>query len=117
MNTATDMYQMVATIVKARKSHKIWEQTHVERYADDDFYAFSRGNFLVALTNKKYQVSRKVTYQPFAEGQTVCNIFYSSDCLTVSGGALQIALNNGESKIYVVKGSSTQESENAFLME
>jgi alpha-amylase len=42
-----------------------------------------------------------VTYHPFSEGETVCNIFFpTTDCQTVSGG-VNVYLANGESKIYV----------------
>lgn len=42
-----------------------------------------------------------MTYHPFSEGETVCNIFFpTTDCQTVSGG-VNVYLANGESKIYV----------------
>jgi hypothetical protein len=42
-----------------------------------------------------------VTYTPFSEGETVCNIFYpTTDCQKVSNG-VNVTLSNGESKIYV----------------
>ena len=31
-------------------------------FADDDFYAFERGNVFMAFTNKRYNVHRTVTY-------------------------------------------------------
>lgn len=59
---------------------------------------------MVALANTNNSQSYKVTYHPFAEGETVCNIFYpTTDCQAVSGG-VQVNLSNGESKIYVPKG-------------
>lgn len=60
---------------------------------------------MVALTNSNNTQNFKVTYHPFTEGETVCNIFYpTTDCQTVSGG-VNVYLSNGESKIYVPKGS------------
>ena len=42
-----------------------------------------------------------MTYTPFSDGETVCNIFYpTTDCQKVSGG-VDVYLLNGESKIYV----------------
>ena len=42
-----------------------------------------------------------MTYHPFTEGETVCNIFNpTTDCQVVSGG-VNVTLANGESKIYV----------------
>lgn len=106
MNTQTDLYGYTAALVNARKTHQIWNQAHVERYVDDSFYAFSRGDLFVALTNSGNSLTRSVTYHPFAEGQTVCNVLFSGDCVTVSGGALHIALNNGEAKVFVPKSSA-----------
>jgi len=72
---------MVAKINSARKASQIWDQQHIQRYSDDTFYAFSRGEFLVAVTNSHDSQERQVTYQPFADGTTVCNIFYpTTDC-------------------------------------
>merc|ERR1712176_1450080 len=100
MNTSTDFYQLIAKVNAQRKASQIWNQQQVQRYADDTFYSYSRGKFLVALTNSGTQ-NRKVTYHPFDEGETVCNIFYpTTDCQQVSGGA-DVYLLNGESKIYV----------------
>jgi alpha-amylase len=106
MNTSSDLYQKIAKVNSARKAHKIWEQPHVQRYSDDHFYAFSRGEFLVALTNSTNQQHRTVTYQPFPNGTHVCNIFYpTTDCQTVNG-SVDVWLNNGESKIYVPSNSA-----------
>ena len=92
---------MIAKIHAQRKASEVWNSEQVERYVEDNFYAFSRGDFLVALTNTGNTKEIKVTYHPFTEGETVCNIFYpTTDCQTVSGG-VDVYLLNGESKIYV----------------
>jgi alpha-amylase len=101
MNTDSDVYKQMAKINSARKTMQIWNQQHLQRYSDDTFYAFSRGEFLVAVTNSHNDQQRDVTYQPFADGTTVCNIFYpTSDCQTVNG-KVNVYLSGGESKIYV----------------
>lgn len=42
-----------------------------------------------------------MTYSPFDDGETVCNIFYpTTDCQTTSNG-VAVYLSGGESKIYV----------------
>lgn len=81
MNTGSDFYKMIAKVNAQRKRSKIWNEQWVERYAAQNFYAFSRGKFLVCLTNNTNGQNYKVTYHPFTEGETVCNIFNSSDCL------------------------------------
>lgn len=104
MDTSTDLYQKIAKVHAARKAGAIWDHAYVERYMADDFFAFSRGKFLVALTNRSSgTISNKVTYHPFDEGERVCNIFNSSDCQNVSGG-VNVTLVNGEQKIYVPAG-------------
>ena len=103
MNTSSDLYQMIAKIHAQRKASEIWNQEFVERYVEDNFYAFSRGEFLVALTNQGNDKEIKVTYTPFQDGETVCNIFFpTSDCQTVQGG-VDVYLAGGEAKIYVPK--------------
>nr|AIG55673.1 secreted protein [Thraustotheca clavata] len=103
MDTSSDFYKLFKVVNAQRKKSKIWNQPWVERYSNPNFYSFSRGEFLVALTNSNDQQHFKVTYHPFKDGQVICNIFYpTSDCQTVNGG-VQVYLLNGESKIYVPK--------------
>ena len=52
MNTNSDIYKFTQAINKARKNHKIWEHSMDEKYVLDNLYAYSRGDFFVALTNK-----------------------------------------------------------------
>lgn len=106
MDRNSDGYKKIAAINAARKAHKIWEHPLEEKYVMDNFYAFARGDFLVALTNNHDQVQYTIPNAPFAEGTQVCNIFYpTSDCQTVQGGKVTVTLANGESKIYVPKSS------------
>ncbi len=100
----SDMYQFLAKINAARKRFQIWDQPQVERYVDSEFFAYSRGKFFVALTNKvSGTVQKYISYHPFSNGEVICNIFYpDTDCITVSG-AFNIYLLNGEVKIYTPK--------------
>ncbi|KDO27882.1 hypothetical protein SPRG_07154 [Saprolegnia parasitica CBS 223.65] len=103
LDTTSDLYKILSVVHRQRKKSQIWLSPWVERYAADNFYSFSRGAFLVALTNSNAQQHVKVTYHPFKDGDIVCNIFWpKDDCQTVAGG-VDIYLNNGESKIYVLK--------------
>lgn len=52
LDTSGYMYQFVATLNKARVEQKWWNEDHVERWADDSFYAFTRGKTLVAMSNQ-----------------------------------------------------------------
>ena len=107
MNTDSDIYKMTAAINKARKAHQIWNHALEEKYKLDNFYAFARGDFLVALTNSGNTLDQTVPNAPFADGTKVCNIFYpNDDCQTIQGGNINIHLENGESKIFVPANSS-----------
>ena len=98
------MYQYIAKVNAARKKYQIWSHSQVERYVDNIFYSYSRGQFLVCLTNQvSGTIQRFISYHPFSNGQVICNIFYpTTDCITVNNG-FNVYLLNGESKIYVPK--------------
>jgi alpha-amylase len=51
LNTQNPLYKYIATLVKVRKDNQVWNYPHIERWCDDRFYAFTRGNVLIALTN------------------------------------------------------------------
>ena len=81
MDTNSEIYKMTATINEARKAAQIWDSPLTELYVLDNFYAFARGEFVVALTNGKDEVNVSVPNAPFADGTTVCNIFNpDTDC-------------------------------------
>jgi len=103
-NTNHELYQFIKLLVGVRNSYQVWTQTQVQRYAWDNFYAFSRGTTLVCLTNSGgSSVTFSLSYIPYSEGQTVCNALASNDCATVSGGVLKVTLTNGLPKVYVPK--------------
>jgi len=103
-NTNNDLYTFIKNVVGFRKAHNIQSLAQVQRYSDDNFYAFTRGNAVfVATTNvgsNGPQITRNITYHPFAEGTKLCNLFYSSDCIMVTKGSFDIVLLHGESKIF-----------------
>ena len=98
-NTGTELYRLLGVTNKLRKSKKIWNYEVVQRYADDNFYAFTRGDVLACFTNTN-SLQRSITYHEFSEGTMLCNVLYDGDCVTVSGGA--ITINMGDyPKVYV----------------
>lgn len=69
MDRNSDMYGFLGKINAARKKMQIWNQPQVERYVDNQFYAYSRGKMLVAITNQVGgAVQRYITYHPFSTG-------------------------------------------------
>lgn len=99
------MYLYIATINSARKRMQIWNYDQVERYVDNEFFAYSRGKMFVATTNQVgKQVSKRISYHPFSTGDRICNIFYpETDCITVSSSGFDVYLSSGEAKIYIPK--------------
>lgn len=104
MNPNSAMYKFMTTIVQTRKKFHVWDYEQVERYVNDHFYAFSRGDVLVATTNTHATQNIDITYLPesYKEGTVVCNVFYpTQDCVSVKEGKLNVVLLDGEAKIYV----------------
>ena len=98
-NTNTNLYKILGIIHKLRQKEKIWNLTIVQRYADDNFYSFSRGNILTCFTNTK-GIKRTITYHSFEEGDKLCNVLNESDCVSVSGGKINIEMSDYP-KVYV----------------
>ncbi len=52
-------------------------RTQVQRYADDTFYAFTRGTTFVAMTNVGSggaTQQRTITYMDYPDGTRLCNL-------------------------------------------
>ena len=105
MDPTSVLYKFIQTAIYYRKEFQVWSKDYTERYVDDTHYFFSRERIFVATTNSDSYTETYVTYHPFNEGETVCNIFYKSDCVKIQGGSMKVDLNNGEAKIYVPKGA------------
>mmetsp|Transcript_11609 Transcript_11609/g.11990 ORF Transcript_11609/g.11990 Transcript_11609/m.11990 type:complete len:468 (+) Transcript_11609:23-1426(+) len=102
-NTNSDLYQFLKVLVNTRKQYGVSSTSQIQRYAWSDFYAFSRGDVLVCLTNSagSYTVTITVTYLPYSNGQKVCNVLDTSDCLTVTNNGLTVVMTGGLPKVYV----------------
>lgn len=101
-DTSSEMYKFIQTLVTTRKSHEISSQPQIQRYSSTNFYAFSRGDVLVCLTNSGgSDVSVTLTYIPYENGVTVCNALNMDDCITVTNGSLSVTMNGGLPKVYV----------------
>lgn len=103
LNTSSEMYNFVKTVVQFRKDMQIWKYDFVERYAADNFYAFSRGKALFAFSNSDNTQNYTVGYHPYNVGDIVCNAFHDIDCETVTSAGVSISLVGGEVKLYKPK--------------
>lgn len=104
-NTGTTTFKHVKAIMDLKKSSGFGREPQVQRYADDEFYAFSRGDVLIATTNvgtNGNAISRSVSYLPesYVDGTKLCNVLYSGDAVVVADGAVPVTLLHGESKVY-----------------
>lgn len=103
-DTNHELYKFIKTLVTTKKSLNLGTTAQIQRYASDNFYSFSRGSALVCLTNTGgSSITVGITYLPYTEGQTVCNVLSSNDCATVSGGVLTVTMSGGLPKVYLPK--------------
>ena len=92
-NTNSELYIIIGKVNNLRKRVKIWNYEIVQRYADDNFYAFTRGNALACFTNN-FSFQRKIIYHEFKENENLCNILDETDCVTMSNGNIIINMGN-----------------------
>ena len=98
-NTKSTLYQLLGKANALRKKVQIWNYAITQRYANDNFYAFTRGNVLACFTNVQSS-QYTITYHDFKDGDKLCNVLYDGDCVTVSGGAININMGDYP-KLYV----------------
>ena len=99
-NSNSNLYKILSKIHSLRKKEKIWNKPIVQRYADDNFYAFTRGNILACFTNSNRQ-KRTITYHNFKERDKLCNILVSDDCIFVKNNKINIIMGKYP-RIYVL---------------
>lgn len=103
-STASPLYSFLQNIITWRRQYQVWLYPQVERYVDSNIYAFTRGQVFIATTNvgsSGPQIIRQITYHPYSVGTRICNLFYPTDCVTVTASGFPVYLNNGESKVFV----------------
>lgn len=112
-DTSNDLFQAVSAMAKFRTSQgpSLYQSPQVERYADKQFYAFTRGMVFVAVSNigSGQSLSRSITFHPYKEGQKLVNVLDSSDTATVNGGSFTVNIQNGLPKVYHPMGTAQLE--------
>jgi len=111
MNTDSEIYQFLKALNTFRKNTHYYKHDQVQRYVDDHFYAFTRGDYLFAFTNSKETQSATITSHPYSEGTQLCNIFEKGDCVDVKDGEFTIELVGGEMKAYAPNLGEREEPE------
>ena len=97
--TNSEIYKLMKIANDVRRNYKIYDEDLVQRYADDYFYAYTRGNVLIAVSNVM-NLDRVISYHSFNEGDKLCNKLKDEDCVIVKVGKINIHMD-GEPKIYV----------------
>ena len=92
-DTSSTLYDLVARTNALRKKVNIWNFQIIQRYADHNFYAFTRGNVLACFTNVKSS-TKTLDYHGFNNGDKLCNVLYSGDCVTVTNGKITIKMGD-----------------------
>jgi alpha-amylase len=104
MNTESLTYNIISKLINFRKDRKLWKTKQVQRYADDEVYAFSRDDVLCLFTNTENYKERTLTYHPYKEGTKLCNLFNGQECIRVQNKKIKVTLG-GDYKVYVPKDS------------
>eukprot|EP01100_Stratorugosa_tubuloviscum_P000829 TRINITY_DN1186_c0_g1_i1.p1 TRINITY_DN1186_c0_g1~~TRINITY_DN1186_c0_g1_i1.p1 ORF type:complete len:461 (-),score=187.26 TRINITY_DN1186_c0_g1_i1:105-1487(-) len=99
-NSKSDLYLFLNSTIHYRKKYQVNNYSQIQRYSTHDFYAFTRGNTFVAITNQQYTLSYTITYHPYSEGTRLCNVLSTNDCVTVQNNSFKITMTNGLPKIY-----------------
>ena len=108
LNTDSEIYTFLKTILIFRQQTKFYEAEQVERLFDDKFYAFSRGNYFFAFTNSLEVQTRTISSHSYKEDTVLCNLFDGKDCAEVKNGEFQVSLMNKEVKILFPKESNEE---------
>lgn len=101
MDRSSEMYNFIKKLVTLRREQELWNKPQIQRYSDENFYAFTRDNILALFTNSDTFLNRSITYHSFSEGTKLCNIFdMTGDCIYVTGGKIDITIM-GDMKVYI----------------
>jgi alpha-amylase len=111
MRTESETYHFLKTMNTFRKNSQFYAFDQIQRYSNDAFYAFSRGDYFFAFTNSLDTQSRSINFHSYPEGTLLCNIFYEKDCVEVKNGEFPIVLINGEVKILVPSQSDQEKAQ------
>jgi len=100
MHTDSDIYGFLKTINRVRKDSEFYKYEQIQRFSDDSFYAFSRGDHLFVFTNSLGSQTRTITSHSYSDGTQLCNVLQRGDCVEVKNGEFSVTLINGEVKIF-----------------
>ena len=92
-DTSTELYKIIGKINNLRKKVNIWNYDVVQRYWEDHFYSFTRGNVLACFSNNEGGSYLIENYE-FSNGDKLCNVLLDDDCVIVTDNKIQIIMGN-----------------------
>jgi alpha-amylase len=100
-NKQSDIYKMIKIANNIRKLFKIYDYDFVKRYADQHYYAFTRGKVLIVISDGTPDENIiEITKHGFNENDKLCNELDRSDCVNIANHKIKIIMK-GEPKIYI----------------
>jgi alpha-amylase len=94
-------YELVSKLVHFRIRERLWEKKQVQRYCDDNVYAFTMDNVLALFTNSDMILERTIIFHDFKENTKLCDLINPWDCVYVKNKRIDVELKS-EFKIYIV---------------
>jgi alpha-amylase len=105
-NTKSDIYQMVKTANNVRKKFEIYDNAFTRRYSDEHYYAFTRGNVLIVISDGTPDKTKiTLTEHGFKENDKLCNELNRNECVNVKDNKIEVNME-GEPKIYTKQTSN-----------
>jgi alpha-amylase len=100
-NKDAEMYKYVRDINFLRFRTQFYKFEQVERMADDNFYAFTRGPVFFAFTNTQEEQVRTIKSHDYPAGTVLCNAVDSKECVPVVNGEFAVKITGKLPKILV----------------
>jgi len=60
---------MLKAAIGTRKAFQTWSHPHIERYITSNFYAFTRGKVLIAVTNNYAEHNIDIGFHEYKNGE------------------------------------------------
>lgn len=102
-DTEGTLYVLISKSNKIRKGKKIWETELKIVGSDENYFAFTRGDVLVVLTNGEPYGPITISEHEFKEGDEICNIFIEGECITIDASMKFDLDMDGSPKVFVKK--------------
>ncbi|KAI6658435.1 Acid alpha-amylase-like [Oopsacas minuta] len=98
------LYRVISTINKFKLSQgsDVYNSQQIQRYSDDQFYAYTRGMIFVGVSNlgSNGHSVHTITYHPYSNNTQLKNALNETDQVKVNNGKFQVNIWNGQPKLY-----------------